>query len=189
MRKCLDVKLVHSDAVAKAAQQPARKRDLAVSMLLRATRSLWLAPSLRQARIGSALRCCSNVPASGPAAAAEASGQAVAAEMATPATSATHATQAATAGGGGADVSAPLAEAMQQMKTVPIPIVVGPAGPELPPGGLSGVAAADSAAAADGVGQAIQALAMADNGGGWFFSRPMFWLESGLVYTHTATGA
>ena len=63
------------------------------------------------------------------------------------------------------------------MQTVPVPIVVGPQ----MPGPLNEV----SIEAADGV---IRAATMAENGGGWFFSRPMYCLESCLVFVHDFTG-
>ena len=70
--------------------------------------------------------------------------------------------------------------AVGQLKTVPVPVLVGP---QLASGDAASV---DTAIAViDGVGRAAAA---ADNGGGWFFSYPMWLLENGLVMLHYDCG-
>ncbi|KAL1495603.1 hypothetical protein AB1Y20_016963 [Prymnesium parvum] len=70
--------------------------------------------------------------------------------------------------------SAPLSDAVAQLRTVPVPIVVGPSPAPPPP----------DASAADGI---LHAASIADNGGGFFTSGPMWLAESGLVSLHQAT--
>ena len=79
-------------------------------------------------------------------------------------------------------VPVPVLEAAEPaLRTVPVPVLVGPADAS-----VVGAEGPSSAAAVDG---AVSAVAtMAENGGGWFFSRPMFCLETAMYTVHEASG-